>query len=120
MPKTAGLRLYADAVALPADVAKYCELWRCLESAFGLKEGDLVKALASYEPAQELGFDAEELRELQVLRGRLSHAESRAGLEEILRVGDQASKRVARLKCLVERSSSPSRAGEVARQPSMS
>jgi hypothetical protein len=103
MPKTAGLRLYADAVALPADVAKYRELWRCLESAFGLKEGELVKALASYGPAQELGFDVEELRELQVLRGRLSHAESRAGLEEILRVGDQASKRVARLKCLVER-----------------
>lgn len=103
MPKTAGLRLYADAVALPADVAKYRELWRCLESAFGLKEGDLVKALARYGPAQELGFDERELRELQVLRGRVSHAESKAGLKEILRVGDQASKRVARLKCLVER-----------------
>jgi hypothetical protein len=103
IPKTVGLRLYADAVALSTDVATYRELWRCLESAFGLKESSLVGALAAYDPARELGFDEKELRELQVLRGRVSHAESKAGLEEILGVGDQASKRVARLKCLVER-----------------
>jgi hypothetical protein len=103
IPKTSGLRLYADAVALPTDVAKYRELWRCLESAFGMKGASLVAMLGTYGPAQELGFNRDELNELHVLRGRVSHAESQAGLEEILRVGDQASKRMPRLKCLVER-----------------
>lgn len=103
IPKTAGLRLYADAVALPNDVAKFRELWRCLESAFAMKGASLVRALRDYGPANDLGFDEEELRELHVLRGQVSHAESKAGLKELLRAGDQASRRVARLKCLVER-----------------
>jgi hypothetical protein len=103
MPKAAGLRLYADAVARSADVARYRELWRVLESAFRLKDDDLVDALAAYPPAQELGFDQGELRELLVLRGQASHAATRAGLDEILRVGEEARRRADRLKCLVER-----------------
>jgi hypothetical protein len=103
LPKTVGLRLYADAVALHTDVAKFRELWRCLESAFGLKDARLVTALANYGPAIEIGFDRRELGELQILRGRISHAESKAGLEELLRAGDEASRRASRLKCLVER-----------------
>jgi hypothetical protein len=103
LPKTVGLRLYADAVALPTDVARFRELWRCLESAFGLKDARLVTALADFRPAIEIGFDRQELAELQVLRGRISHAESKTGLKELLRAGDEASRRAPRLKCLVER-----------------
>jgi hypothetical protein len=103
MSKAAGLRLYADAVARSADVARYRELWRVLESAFRLQDDELVQALARYAPAQELGFEHAELRELLVLRGQASHAATRGGLDEILRVGEEARRRADRLKCLVER-----------------
>jgi hypothetical protein len=103
MPKTVGLRIYADAVALNADVPKYRELWRVLESAFGLQGKELVTALALYPPAQELGFDENELKSLLTLRGQVSHAATRGGLAELLRVGGLATGRVARLKCLAER-----------------
>ena len=103
IPKTTGLRLYADAVALNADVAKYREFWRVLESAFALQDDALVAALAAYPPAQELGFGEDELHELLVLRGRASHARTRGGLDELLRVGREVSDRVDRLKCLAER-----------------
>jgi hypothetical protein len=103
IPKTVGLRIYADAVALSADVPKYRELWRVLESAFGLQGKDLVTALVSYPPAQELGFDENELKALLTLRGQVSHAATRGGLAELLRVGGLATGRVARLKCLAER-----------------
>jgi hypothetical protein len=103
IPKTVGLRLYADAIALSADVARYRELWQIFESAFGLQDDGLVDALASYQPAQELGFDRDELRELKTLRGKASHAASRGGLEEVLRVGEGVRQRVDRLKCLAER-----------------
>jgi hypothetical protein len=103
IPKTVGLRIYADAVALIADVPKYREFWRVLESAFGLQGRELVAALASYPPAQELGFDSDELNALLVLRGQVSHAATRGGLAELLRVGGLATRRASRLKCLAER-----------------
>jgi hypothetical protein len=103
IPKTVGLRIYSDAVSLYADVPKYREFWRVLESAFGLQGKELVAALASYAPAQELGFDSDELKELLVLRGQVSHAATRGGLAELLRVGGIATDRVSRLKCLAER-----------------
>jgi hypothetical protein len=103
IPKTIGLRLYADAIALNADVARYRELWRVLESAFGLRDDALVAALAGFRPAQELGFDRDELRQLLILRGQASHAATSGGLDEILRVGEQTRRRGDRLKCLVER-----------------
>jgi len=68
MPKAAGLRLYADAVAPSADVARYRELWRVLESAFRLQDDDLVEALAGYP---------RRLREFLVLRGQASHGGAR-------------------------------------------
>ena len=103
IPKTVGLRIYADAVALHADVPKYREFWRVLESGFGLQGRELVAALTSYAPAQELGFDSDELNALLVLRGQVSHAATRGGLAELLRVGGIATERVSRLKCLAER-----------------
>jgi hypothetical protein len=103
LPKSVGLRLYADAVLLGADVAAFRELWRVLESAFGLQDKALVDALATYPEARTLGFDRAELNHLHVLRGRISHAASKGGLDELLRVGGEASERIARLKNLVER-----------------
>jgi hypothetical protein len=103
LPKTVGLRLYADAISLDADVAAYRELWRVLESAFGLQDKDLVDALADYPEARALDFDHAELQSLSVLRGRISHAGSKGGLTELLKVGGEASNRIARLKNLVER-----------------
>ncbi|HEX3804853.1 MAG TPA: hypothetical protein VHV75_18655 [Solirubrobacteraceae bacterium] len=103
MPRAVGLRLYADAVAHTADVARYRELWRILESAFGLQDDDLVAALAAYPPAQELGFGSDELRELKILRGQASHAATRGGLSELLRVGEEVRRKGDRLKCLAER-----------------
>jgi hypothetical protein len=47
LPHAAGLRLYADALAAATDVARYRDLWRVLESAFGQKESKLVAALSS-------------------------------------------------------------------------
>ena len=101
--KTVGLRLYADAVAHPADVAKVRELWRVLESAFGLQNGSLTAALADYPPAQELEFTKAELDALLILRGQISHSGNKGGLDELLRAGRKASEVVGRLKCLVER-----------------
>jgi len=103
IPKTVGLRLYADAMAVSSGMAKYREFWRVLESAFRLQNRDLVAALASYPPAQELGFAEPELRQLKVLRDQASHAATKGGLKEILRVGDLADQRSERLKSLVER-----------------
>jgi hypothetical protein len=103
IPKAVGLRLYADAMAVNSDVARYRELWRVLESAFRLQEKALVSALASYPPAQQLGFTKTELNELKALRGRVSHAETSRGLDEILRARDLARERGDRLKSLVER-----------------
>jgi hypothetical protein len=102
-PKTVGLRLYADAIALSADVARYRELWRVLESAFGLQDDALVAALAGFAPAQELSFERDELRQLLILRGQASHAATSGGLDEILRVGEQTRRKGDRVKCLVER-----------------
>jgi hypothetical protein len=85
------------------DVAQFRELWRVLESAFASSDEKLVKLLANYPPAQQLGFDAEELGELHILRGRASHAQSKAGMRELIAVERECGLRLARLKNLVER-----------------
>lgn len=103
LTRSAGLRLYADVVKLTLDVARFRELWRVLESAFARTDEELVTLLASYAPAQQLGFDEAELRDLLVLRGRASHAQSKAGLRELVAVERDCAQRVARLKNLVER-----------------
>jgi hypothetical protein len=103
LTRTAGVRLYADALQLTLDVAKFRELWRVLESAFANTDEDLVQLLASYPPTQQLSFDAEELRDLLVLRGRASHAQSKVGVSELIAVERECGRRVARLKNLVER-----------------
>jgi hypothetical protein len=98
-----GLRLYADALRLDSDVAKFRELWRILESAFGVQDDELVAALTDYPPAQAMGFTAKKLRELLVLRNRASHAASKRGLEQLAAVKRECSQRLPKLKNLAER-----------------
>ncbi len=74
-----------------------------LESAFAAQDDRLVALLTEYRPAQEMGFDRDELKQLLIIRGRASHGTSRRGLDEILAVGRECGKQVNRLKSLVER-----------------
>src|SRR5215217_3495034 len=59
MGRRLGLRLYADALKLGSEVAQFRELWRVLESAFGVQDDKLVAALADYPPAQAMSFNAD-------------------------------------------------------------
>jgi hypothetical protein len=101
--KESGLALYAQALLMNQASGRFRELWRVLESAFGKKDDDLLKCLIEFKATQELEFTARELKDLLILRGRVSHAESRKGLEEIARVNGKARDRIPRLKSLVER-----------------
>jgi hypothetical protein len=103
LPRHVGLQLYAEAIRHQSAAARYRDLWRVLESAFGLKGAGLVRALADFPPVQELEFTEEELEQLRLLRGGASHAESRAGIRELRRVRAEASEREGRLNTLVER-----------------
>jgi len=103
MSRQVGLRIYADALLSAAPVARFRELWRVLESAFGCKERTLVKRLAEYRPAQQLGFTEPELDDLRILRGKASHAESSAGMREVAAVQKMCREAVPRLNNLAER-----------------
>ena len=103
LKRSAGVRLYADAVKLTLDVAQFRELWRVLESAFARSDEALIQLLASYPPVQQLGFDDGELRDLLILRGRASHAQSKAGVHELMAVERECGRCLTRLKNLVER-----------------
>jgi len=100
--KETGLALYAQALLMQESIAVFRELWKILESAFATKDDELVRCLADYEPAKQLGFTYDELRELLILRGRASHADSRVGPKELHYVSAETSNRAPRLKCLVE------------------
>ncbi len=100
--KELGLALYAQALLLQEPIAAYREFWKVLESAFGEKDDQLICCLADYAPAQRLGFTGDELRQLHTLRGRASHAESRSGVKEHRFVFAETTRRLPRLKCLVE------------------
>jgi hypothetical protein len=103
LDRASGVRIYAMALALGTSSARFRELWRVLEAAFQLKDSALIRRLADYEPARQLAFDRDELKELHTLRGRASHAESRSGVHELEHVERECGTRVARLKCLAER-----------------
>jgi hypothetical protein len=101
LSREVGLALYSDALRLNTPTARYRELWRVLESAFGQKDADLLDLLAKYPPAVNMNFGSDELRELHVFRGRASHAESSAGLDEYHRVSERVEDLLPRLECLV-------------------
>ncbi len=103
LDRIAGVRLYANASKLTLDVARFRELWRVLESAFGKINNELVELLVKYGPAQEMAFTIGEIKDLFVLRGRASHAQSKAGVHEVMLVEHECARRVGRLQNLVER-----------------
>ena len=98
-----GIRLYADALRLSLPTSRYREFWKVLESAFGEKNKPLVRRLAKYKPAQDMGFDESELEHLRQLRGRASHAETTIPDMELDRVERECSEGLPRLQCLAER-----------------
>jgi hypothetical protein len=103
LPQQAGLRLYEEALRADTSTARFRDLWRVLESAFASQDQALVDLLASFEPLKTTGVDAAELKQLLVLRGRASHAQSKAGLREVTHVEHECGSQNARLKTLVER-----------------
>jgi hypothetical protein len=103
LSRAPGIRLYADALRLTTDVAQFRELWRVLESAFRATDDELVRLLASFPPAQEMEFDADELEEFLVLRGRASHAQSKGGVHELIHVQRECHARLGGLRNLAER-----------------
>ncbi len=103
MPRRVGLRLYANAMKANLAVAQFREFWRILEAAFGERGDKLVALLAKYEPARKLGFDEAEVKQLLLLRDRASHAQSSAGIKELVYVDQECSSQLPRLKNLCER-----------------
>ena len=102
MDKQTGVALYSQALLCQEHVSAFREYWKVLESAFGAKDDELIDLLKDYGPAKELEFTEDELRELHILRGRASHAESRSGIVEYNYISRQASRKLRRLKCLAE------------------
>ena len=102
MAKETGLALYAQALSQQNAIGMFREFWKVLEAAFRAKDRRLLGYLIGFEPTKQLGFTEEELKSLNLLRGRASHAESSAGMAEITSVNAEVSDRLARLKSLVE------------------
>jgi len=100
--RSAGLRLFSDSLRNRQASAQFRDLWRLLEAAFHSKDSDLVRHLGEFEPAARMRFTERELKELLVLRGRVSHAESKAGLKEIAQADGAARAVLGRLQVLAE------------------
>ncbi len=98
-----GVRLYGDAIRANSLAGEFRDLWRVLESAFGLGGFELVSALAVYGPATALGFDDTSLEALLELRNRAGQVEAQGGLEDVLSVERECRARRSGLKLLVER-----------------
>jgi hypothetical protein len=98
-----GVTIFSDSINAMAPVARFRELWRILESAFGLQDGDLTSRLAEYPPAVAMDFDQPELEALRTLRGRASHAASSTGSRELITVERDVLRSLGRLQSLAER-----------------
>jgi hypothetical protein len=105
LPRSAGLRLYSDALHGTRPTSQFRDYWRALESAFGKNGNPLVDLLANYPPALELRFTHDELGRLLILRNRAGHANSRpeVGLQEIVEVNRDCGNSLPRLKSLAKR-----------------
>jgi len=100
--KESGLEIYTQAIRIQESVASFREFWKILEAAFGVSDDKLIEILTDFKPAKELGFTKDELKELLVLRGRASHAESKSGIRELRAVITENSDALPRLKNLAE------------------
>jgi hypothetical protein len=103
LDRSAGLRLYADALHGTHPTSQFRDYWRVLESAFGKNHDSLVDLLAKYPPVLDLNFTHDELRQLLITRGRASHANSRAGIREVVEVSVYCANALSRLKSLAKR-----------------
>jgi hypothetical protein len=103
LAERSGVLVYWESCFTQSPVASYRELWRALEQAFQLQGRALREAVLAFPPAVELGFDEAELTELEVLRGRASHAADRRGHREAAQVQRMVILRIGRLRALVER-----------------
>lgn len=81
---------------------RFRELWRVLEAAFGEEGSKLVECVSQCDAALDMEFSAEELEQLRALRGRASHAQSSAGIDEAVAVEREAARVVNRLQALAE------------------
>jgi hypothetical protein len=94
--------VYEEVLGSTTQTGRFRELWRVLEFAFQAHGRKLVNLLVNYPPAIELGFDRDELEALRVLRGRISHAASRAGTTEITHTRGASLVHTGRLWSLVD------------------
>jgi hypothetical protein len=98
-----GIRALWEARLAASPVSRFRDLWRTLELAFGAQGKTLREKLLALPATTELGFDAEELTDYEILRGRASHAASRLGHREAATVFYLTGQRIPRLEALVER-----------------
>jgi hypothetical protein len=97
--RSPGLRLYAG---VPGPVARYRDLWLVLESAFGVDGDELIALLAEYPPVAKRGLSRENLEQLRVIRGRASHAATKAPGQEWSQIEDLVSEHLGTLLSLVD------------------
>lgn len=102
LEREVGLAIYLDSLLISTAIGKYRELWKVVESAFGQKDSELLKSLEQFKPITDLEFDKEELKQIHILRGRASHAESSAGLAEYNAITKEVREKLPRLKSMVE------------------
>ena len=102
LAQSPGIGLYPDVLNATSPAVRFRELWRILEFAFQAHGRELVELLEEFPPAQALGFERSELESLRALRGRLSHASSRAGIPELRRAHRDAIASLGRLWSLVD------------------
>jgi hypothetical protein len=102
--RESGIRLYADALKMGTSAGRLREFWRVLEAAFGVKDDDLIDLVSRCEVATDMELTRDDLRGLHTLRGRASHASTRAGMtmRELAAVEREAGEAVGRLQGLVE------------------
>jgi hypothetical protein len=94
--------VYADALGSMSESTRYLALWRTLEFSFQAEKKELTDLILAFPRVTEMEFDRVELVKLASIRGRLSHARTRAGLAELHRADTLAHSYLGRLWSLVD------------------
>jgi hypothetical protein len=103
LARRGAVAVYREALRTDTQIGQFRKLWRTLEFAFQAHGTLLVELLAAFPPVVELEFDRQELEELRMLRGKISHAASRSGSAELARSRGDVIGRIGRLWCRVDR-----------------
>ena len=101
IPKTIGLEIYAQAISTNESLIQFRELWRVLESAFTLTDEKLCKTLSKFQPVMDVPLSYQSIKNLLVLRGRASHANSKKGANEARALRVECEENLSTLKNLV-------------------